>query len=637
VSRLNPSSPGTEPGDGAADFPEAPSTAAGTEAPQPGLRELREAVANTRPQALPHGPSLRHDAVAGLSLVVANVPDGMANGVLVGVNPLYGLYATMMGPLVGGFLSSTRLMVITTTAAASLTAGQSLSAMAASERANALFLLVLLVGVFQIVCGMLGLGRLTRFVSYSVTTGFLAGISTLLIVSQVPTLAGYAATGSNRVMQAIDVLTHVNEINLAALGTGLLALVLAVLLPRTRMKSFGRLLAVVVPSLLIALVGADVKIVSDVGEIARSIPTPHIPTFALVELLNVVTGALSVTIVTLVQGVGVAQSVPNRDGSRTRVSRDFIAQGAANVACGLFRGLPVGGSLSATAINVISGGATRWASISAGVGMAVIVVGVPGLVGFIAMPALGALLMVAGASSLKPSEVTVLRTAGWPSLLAGATTYLATLFLPIQAAVGFGVVLSALLFLGRTASAVELVHLVRHPDGRIEERAAPRRLQGGAITVLDVYGDLFYAGARTFERLLPAAARGTDHPVVVVRLRGRLALGATLIDVLGRYAEQLADVNGRLYLTGVSDAAHQQIVHSDKLHLRGTVRAQRATAFVWESTSAAVADANAWLASEGVDRVPTDPSPAAEEPRRRGRRSLWTRLSFFGSLFVRRS
>ena len=200
--------------------------------------------------------------------------------------------------------------------------------------------------------------------------------------------------------------------------------------------------------------------------------------------------------------------------------------------------------------------------------MAVIVVVVPTLVGFIAMPALGALLMVAGASSLKPSEAAALRNAGWPSVIAGATTYLATLFLPIQAAVGLGVVLSALLFLSRTASAVTIVQLVRHDEARVEERTPPRQLPSGTVTVLDVYGELFYAGARTFERLLPAA-QGSDRAAVVLRLRGRQTLDATLIDVLGGYANELEEANGRLYLTGVSDAAHQQIVRSGKLQLRG--------------------------------------------------------------------
>lgn len=139
-----------------------------------------------------------------------------------------------------------------------------------------------------------------------------------------------------------------------------------------------------------------------------------------------------------------------------------------------------------------------------------------------------------------------------------------------------------------------IVQLIRHRDGRIEERTPPRQLPSGAVTVLDVYGELFYAGARTFERLLPAA-RGADRPAVVLRLRGRRTLDATLIDVLGRYSDELAQVNGRLYLSGVSDAVHQQIVRSEKLQLRGAVQAHPATPFVWESTRAAVADAEAWL------------------------------------------
>jgi SulP family sulfate permease len=566
----------------------------GTAAALPGISELRTAVMNAR-EHLPRPPSVRRDGLAGLSLAIANVPDGMANGALVGVNPLHGLYATMMGPLVGGLFSSTKLMVITTTAAASLTAGQSLTQTAAVNRSNALFTMVALAGGIQILLGLLGLGqRLTRFVSYSVTAGFLAGVSTLLIISQIPTIAGYAANGSNRVTQALDVAANVGEINLASLGTGALALVMAVLLPRTRLRNLGRLVAVVVPSLLVAWVGADVQVVSDVGEIAGEIPAPDVPGFSLVEVLNVLAGAVSVAIVTLVQSVGVSQNVPNKDGSRTFISTDFIAQGAANVASGLFRGLPVGGSLSATAINVMSGAATRWGSIFAGLWMAVIVVGVPDLVAFIAMPALGALLMVAGATSLKPGEIAALRNAGWPSMTAGTTTYLATLFLPIQVAVGFGVVLSALLFMTKTASDVTVVQLIRHDDGRIEERTPPRRLPNDAVTVLDIYGDLFYAGARTFERLLPSA-REAHRPAVVLRLRGRQTLGATLIDVLGGYADQLEQVKGRLYLTGVTAAAHEQVVQSDKL--RRGVRARKATSIVWESTRAAVTDAEAWLAN----------------------------------------
>jgi len=558
---------------------------------QPGLEELRRAVARTTRRLQPR--STRRDAIAGLSLAVANVPDGMANGVLVGVNPLFGLHATMVGPVVGGIVSSTRLMVITTTAAASLTAGQSLVGVPAERRADALFLLAILAGAFQILFGALGLARLARFVSYSVTTGFLLGISVLLIVSQIPTIAGYTPNGTNKIVQAIDVAMHLTDVNGAAVFVGALALALAILLPRTKLRSSGRVIAVVVPSVLVALLGLDVEIVSDVGEIVGGLPTPSVPGFA--NALSVITGALSLAVVTLVQGVGVSQSVPNRDGSPSRMSRDFVAQGAANVASGLLRGLPVGGSLSGTAISVISGARTRWASIFAGLWMAGIVALVPGLVSHVAMPALGALLVVAGASSVKARELRSLVDAGWPSMLAGGTTFTATLFLPIQAAVALGVVLSTLLFLGRSSTEVIVVELVKRPDGEIEERRSPRQLPSRAVTVLDVYGDLFYAGARTMARQLPSP-RGAESPVVVLRLRGRRLLGATLIEVLGSYAKDLLDANGRLYLTGMSQDAYDHVARSGKLEVTRHVRAHRATAIVWQSTREAVADANEFIA-----------------------------------------
>ena len=566
----------------------------GAELDQPGLRELREAVATRLRRGLPPRASIAHDGVAGVSVAVANVPDGMANGLLVGVSPIHGLYATMLGPFVGGIASSSQLMVITTTAAASLTAGQSLASLPAATRAQALFVLVALAGLFLTAFGLLGLARLTRFVSYSVLTGFLAGISILLVLSQLPTVTGYAATGGNKVAQTVDLAAHAGAMDPATVAMAALTLVLAVLLPRTRLGSLGRLVAIAVPSAVVGLAGLrTVQVVRDVGAITGGVPLPEMPSFLRYAPV-VVTGALSVALVVLVQGVGVSGNVPNPDGSRTSVRRDIVAQGVANIASGLFRGLPVGGSLSATALGVIAGARTRWTSIFAGLGMAVIVLGVPELVSLVAMPSLGALLILAGLGGLKPHELRAVSRTGWPSLLAGATTFLATLFLPIQAAVGLGVVLSALLYVGTSSTDVSVVELVERDDGRLEEREPRDRLASHQATTLDVYGHLFYAGARTFERLLPTP-RGAERPVVVLRLRGRRALGATLIDVLARYAAALHEAGGRLYLSGVGREAYDQIVRTGKLRLSGPVRAYEATSVLGESTREAGADARAWL------------------------------------------
>lgn len=565
------------------------------EANQPGLGELRGAVANHLRRRLPGRAHMREDLSAGMSLAVSNVPDGMANGFLVGVNPIHGLYATMVGPIIGGALSSTQLMVITTTAAASLTASQPLADMPVEARTAALFVMVVLAGAFQVAFGMLGLARLTRFVSYSVTTGFLTGISVLLILSQLPTVLGYPVFGANRVMQTLDLIVNIREVNPAALALAVMTIALARWLPRTPLRGFGRLVAIIVPSLVVAFLHVEgVQLVRDLGEIVRAMPTPDMP--SLLRLApGVLTGAMSIAAVVLVQGMGVSQSVPNPDGTRTLMSKDIIAQGAANIASGLFRGLPVGGSLSTTALGVVSGARTRWASIFAGLWMAVIVLGVPELVSRVAMPALGALLILAGWASIKPREVVAVWYTGWPSRLAAATTFLATLFLPIQAAVALGVVLAALLYVNESSTDISVVELVERPDGQFEERTPSAELRGDTATILDVYGQLFFAGARTLDQLLPrpGAAR---NPIVILRLRGRTILGATLVDVLSRYAEELRRAGGRLYLTGLNHQAYDQVIRTRKLRLSGPVRIYEATPVVWESTRMALTDAETWLA-----------------------------------------
>ena len=580
-----------------------------TEVGQPGLGELREAVANHL-RRLPLRGSLRQDGIAGLNSAFSSVPDGMASGILAGVNPIYGLYACVVGPIAGGIFSSSRLMIVATTSAASLSAGQALGGLQGEARDNALFVMVVLIGAVQILSGLLRMGRLTRFVSYSVMTGFIIGIAVLTILSQLPTVTGYEPAGNNRVTQTFNLLVNLDQVNLWSLAMSALTLVLALTLPRTKLGNFGRLVAIIVPSVLAALLHLDsVAVVRDVGDIPGGIPTPHLPSLSSISF-DVLTGALAVAVIILVQGAGVSQSVPNPDGSRRSMSRDFIGQGAANVASGFFRGLPVGGSLSTTALTVISGARTRWAAIFAGLWMGLLVIVFPGLVSYVAMPALGALLILASVSTIKPSEALSIWNTGWPSRLASITTFLSTLFLPIQAAVGFGVVLSALLYVNESSTDVSVVELVKRPDELIKERKPAKQLPDNKVTVLDVYGHLFYAGARTLERLLPTP-EGARNPVVILRLRGRNNVGATLIEVLANYADKLREANGRLYLTGLSEGAYEQVVRTGKLRLSGPVRAYGATPIRGQSTREAHADAKAWLVGKSTDASP-DEGPSGD-------------------------
>lgn len=547
----------------------------------------------------------RTDLLAGLPRAVSSVPDGMAAAVLTGVNPVHGLYASAVGPGVGGIGSSTRLMVITTTSAAALAAGSVIVDVAPGQRADALFLLSVLTGLVALGAGLARLGRYARFVSHSVMLGFLSGVAVNIIAGQLPDLAGADADGSYALAKAVSVLLHPSRVELASLLTGLAAIAILASLARTRLSVVGALVALVVPTLVVAVAGLDdVARVSDAGPIPRGVPLPHLPDLGLLSF-DLVAGAFAVAAIVLVQGAGVSDSAPNPDGTRSDTNRDFLAQGAANVVSGLFRGQPVGGSVGQTALNISVGARTRWASIWSGVWMVVILALFSGVVGQVAMPTLAAILIFAAVASLRPAAImNVLRT-GPVSQVAVVATFLATLFLPVSAAVGVGVALSLVLQLNQEAMDLKVVEIVPRDDGRFVEQPAPRALTSNQVTALDIYGSLFYAGARTLEAKMPDPG-GTERPVVILRLRGRHTFGATFVAVVADYARRLDAVRGRLYLSGLDPAATEVVKRTSKVALSGPVRIYQATDLVGESTQAAYRDAEAWIVTHRLRQRPSE-------------------------------
>ncbi|WFR72561.1 hypothetical protein P9209_00705 [Prescottella defluvii] len=206
-----------------------------------------------------------------------------------------------------------------------------------------------------------------------------------------------------------------------------------------------------------------------------------------------------------------------------------------------------------TALNVTAGARGRWGAVWSGVWMLVILVVFSGLVGKVPMPTLAAVLIYAAVGSIRPGVIRVILQTGPSSQIALVTTFVATLLLPVAAAVGIGVALSLLLQLNQEAMDLSVVELVPGDDGTLREQPAPRTLTDGQIIVLDVYGSLFYAGARTLQARLPDPS-GAMNPEVILRLRGRTTFGATFLSVLRDYVKRLDAAGGRLYLSGISES-----------------------------------------------------------------------------------
>jgi SulP family sulfate permease len=536
---------------------------------------------------LPRREDAKADGAAGLTVGIASVPDGMAAAVLTGVNPIQGLYGAMAGSIVGGLTARTQLMIVTTTSAGALAAGDALSGLTGDERAGALALLLVLAGGLQIAAGLLRLGRFTGFVSHSVMKAFLLGIAVLIVLGQLPQLSGAEVEGDSALERALDLFLHPGRIELGSLAAGFGALALVLVLTRTSLRIVAALAAVAIPSLVVWALDAGVEVV---GEVPAGLPTPELPPLSAFSF-DLLTGAAALAAIILVQGAGVAQSAPSPDPSP---DADFRSQGFANVASGLVRGIPVGGSLGQTALNLSSGARTRWASVATGLCIALVLLVFSDLVGYVVMPALAALLLLAAWSTIDVREALSIWRTGTATKIIAASTFAATLFLPIQAAVGLGVVLSALLYLNQAATDVKLVELVIRPDGRFEERLPPRVLPGDQVTILDVYGSVFYAGARTLDERLPQPD-GAERPVVVLRLRGHTKVGATFVEVLARYSEELKQAGGRLYLAGVDPEARDLIVRTGKVSTAAAERIFPATPIVGESTEQAAAAGEAWL------------------------------------------
>ncbi|WP_426571024.1 SulP family inorganic anion transporter [Aquihabitans sp. McL0605] len=559
----------------------------------------------------PERATLRDDALAGLSGAIGAVPDGMSGAVLAGVNPVHGLYASFAGRISGGLTTSSRLMVVTTTGAAALAAGSALRNVDSADRPGALFLLTAISGIALVAAGILRFGRFTRFVPHSVMIGFLSGVAVNIACGQLPNLTGVDASGANAVSKALYVVTHPGQIDGPSLITGLAALAIVSVLARTRLSTLGALLALIIPSVFVAAVwSSKVFLVSDEGSIPTGLPLPALPHLRYFTF-DLLTGAFAVAALVLVQGAGVSESVPNLDGSPSDADRDLRAQGIGNLVASALSGQPVGGSVGQTALNRAAGAKSRWGGIFSGIWLVAILLVLSEAVGHVATPTLAAVLIFAAAGALRPREAEAIFHTSSTSTVAMITTFIATLLLPVAAAVGIGLALSLMMQLNQEALDLRVVQLELLDDGRFREHPAGDALPSHEVTVLDVYGSLLYAGSRTLQAKLPDPSLA-DRPVVVLRLRGRTALGATFFVVVSGYAAKLAERGGKLYISGADPHLIEQMHRNGKIAVEGPVAVYEAGEVIGDSTVLAATDARTWLIEQGPHPEGPEPGDADE-------------------------
>ena len=250
---------------------------------------------------LPTRAELPRDLIAGLTLSVTQIGLTLAYTIVAGVPPVHGLYASMVGTPVGALTASTQRMAMVTTAALSLTVGAALAVLPADQRIPGLLVLTVLTGFLMLAAGLLRAGGLTRFISNAVMVGFMAGVAVQIVLGQLGALTGFSSAQQNKVLKAVDLVSHAGSIDPATTVIGAITIALILLISLTRARLFAMAAALVAGTALAVLPAfSSVSVIGDIAPISGGFPLPHLPDLALVPRLLV--PALSLTIIGLVAG-----------------------------------------------------------------------------------------------------------------------------------------------------------------------------------------------------------------------------------------------------------------------------------------------------------------------------------------------
>jgi SulP family sulfate permease len=405
--------------------------------------------------------NIRADALSGLVVAIALVPESIAFSVIAGVDPKVGLYASVIIAIVIAFVGGRPAMISAATAATALLMGT----LVREHGLQYLLAATILAGILQLGAGWLNLHRVMRFVSKSVMTGFVNALAILIFMAQLPEL--------------IDVpwMTY------PMVGLGLLIIYL---FPRITTAIPSPLFCIVILTAIAWFAGMELHTVGDMGELPRTLPSllmPNVP-LNLETLLIILPYAAGVAVVGLLESLLTAQIVDDATDTTSNKRQESFGQGIANIVSAFFGGMAGCAMIGQTSINVRSGGRGRLSTFLAGAYLLVLMVALGDLLAIIPMAALVAVMIVVCIGTFDWQSIRNLKTHPRSStlvMLATVACVVPTGNLAIG--VGVGVLLSAVFFAGKIAKIFSV---------------SSKLSEDGKIRTYQVTGQLFFASTSDF-------------------------------------------------------------------------------------------------------------------------------------------
>lgn len=513
---------------------------------------------------------LRSDVMAGLTVGVMLIPQGMAYAVIAGLPPIYGLYAALAPPIVYAALGTSRQLSIGPLAIDMLIIAAGVGALAesGSERYIALaILLAAMAGLMQIGMGFIQFGFVADLLSRPVINGFTAAAALIISFSQLGNLLGIALPESQYVHILIrDALEQIGEVHFTSLALGLGGILIIVGLQRWKATFPSGLVVVVLGTVIAWSFDLEIEGVQVVGDVPQGLPLLEWPGLGASDLRGLLPTAITLALVQFMTIISLGRVFAKRHRYTIDANQELLAIGSANVVGSFFSSPPVSGSFSRSAVNDQAGARSPLANVITALLIGLTLLFLTPLLHYLPLPVLAAIIIVAATGLVDLSEVLTLfqikRREGFIALF----TFICTLVIGIQEGILFGVGASLFAVLYRLSrpNVAELGHIQGTREFR-DRRRFPEAYPIAGVLVLRVDAAFSFTNAEFFKNFILSKSQqeGSAFRTVIVDGSSINDLDSTAVDALFSIIDELDERDIELHFTGLIGPVRDLMRRSD--------------------------------------------------------------------------
>ena len=400
--------------------------------------------------------TLISDFISGLSIAVIVIPQGLAYAMIAGLPPIYGLYAALIPQFIHGIMGTSRHPAVGPVALDSLVVAIALAALSLSgveQAINAAIFLAAIVGVLQILMGMLRMGVLANYLSRPVISGFTSAAAIIIGLSQVKHILGLHIESSNQIQKTlISVVQNLNETNLITLLVGLAAMSLILVSKKHLPKFPSALLVSIFGVLLIWSTRWDLQGVEIVGHIPAGLPEIGLAYLSPNLIIEMLPFALALAVIGYVEIISITKELEEKEEKYSlKPNKELMALGAANLVGSFFQSYPVSASFSRSAVKFQSGAKTGMAAIISALIVGLTLLFFTSLFFYLPIAVLAGIIMVAVVRLINIQYAIDLYHTRRDEFFVLLITCLLTLFVGITEGILIGALLSLLLMVIRTS------------------------------------------------------------------------------------------------------------------------------------------------------------------------------------------